>query len=153
MVLAAISLVGGVAVWVLAGRRPRASLAVLVATFAAAFLWIWPTFMGPMDRMTLVADFAQQVRREVPPQAPLFSFTSAGNSIIYYAEHPMSYLSEPQQVRAEMDRGRQFYLVCPDKQLPVLDSLPGLKRLFNEEDPWHPGEGYWLLEYPGQDAP
>jgi 4-amino-4-deoxy-L-arabinose transferase-like glycosyltransferase len=141
-----ICLVGGAAAAVLAVPQGlHRSLVALVATVAAAFLLAWVTVIGPLDRATTAAEFGRQVRREAPPDAPLFSFTGANNTVIFYAGRPIPILPTPDRVRQELARGRPFYLICYERNLEALGLAAGLTPVVHRTNPLRPSEGFWLF--------
>jgi len=149
-VLGAISIAGGVTTWVLAARRRLAgSLAVLLATFAAAFLWAGSTLIGPIDRSSRAVDFARHVRETVPDNVPLFAYRGTSNSVIFYVARPMPPLAAPAGAEKQMAAGQSFYVITDDRYLPQLETAPGLVRVYHEADPYRPEEGLWLLKAPG----
>ena len=125
--------------------RLRLSLAILVATVAVAFLVASSTLIGVTDRATVAAGFGRQVRREVPAGAPLYSFTDSNNTVIFYAARPIPILAGAESVQEELSRGRPFYLICHDKQVPLLPQSAAFAPVVHQEDPFRPGEGFWLL--------
>jgi hypothetical protein len=150
-VLGAISIAGGVTAWVLASRRRLAgSLAVLLATFAAAFLWAGSTLIGPIDRSSRAVDFARRVRETVPDNVPLFAYRGTSDSVLFYVARPMPFLADPAGAEKQMAAGQAFYVITDDKYLPQLESVPGLARVYHEADPYRPKEGLWLLMAPGR---
>jgi len=150
-VLGAMSIVGGAAAWVLASRRRLVgSLAVLLATFAATFLWAGSTLIGPIDRSSRAVDFARHVRELVPPDAPLHACRGTNNSVIFYVARPMPPLAGPAGVEKENAAGRTFYVITDDRYLPQLETVPGLVRVYHQADPYRPEEGLWLLKAPGR---
>jgi 4-amino-4-deoxy-L-arabinose transferase-like glycosyltransferase len=149
-VLGAMSIVGGVTTCVLAARRRLVgSLAVLLATFAAAFLWAGSALIGPIDRSSRAVDFARHVRETVPDTVPLFAYRGTSNSVIFYVARPMPFLADPAGAEKQMAAGQSFYVITDDKYLPQLESVPGLVRVYHEADPYRPKEGLWLLKVPG----
>jgi len=150
-VLGAMSIVGGVTTWVLAARRRLAgSLAVLLATFAAAFLWAGSALIGPIDRSSRAVDFARHVREIVPDNVPLFAYRGASNSVIFYVARPMPPLRAPAGAEKPMAAGQSFYVITDDRYLPQLETVLGLVRVYHEADPYRPEEGLWLLKAPGR---
>jgi len=147
--LAAIALLAfvgsGLAARFAASGRLHRSLAALVATFAAAFLLAWVTVIGPLDRATTAAEFGRQVRREAPPDAPLFSFTDVNNTVIFYAARPIAILPTPDRVRQELARGRPFYLICYETHLEALGDTAGLTPVVHLTNPLRPSEGFRLF--------
>jgi 4-amino-4-deoxy-L-arabinose transferase-like glycosyltransferase len=147
--LAAIALLafvgGGLAARFAASGRLHRSLAALVATFAAAFLLAWPTVIGPLDRATTAAEFGRQIRREAPPEAPLFSFADANNTVIFYAARPIAILPTPDRVRQELARGRPFYLICYETHLEALGDTAGLTPVVHLTNPLRPSGGFRLF--------
>jgi 4-amino-4-deoxy-L-arabinose transferase-like glycosyltransferase len=149
-VLGAISIAGGVAAWVLASRRRLVgSLAVLLATFAATFLWAGSMLIGPIDRSSRAVDFARHVRETVPDNVPLFAYRGTSNSVIFYVARPMPSLAAPAGAEKLMAAGQSFYVITDDRYLPQLETVPGLVRVYHEADPYRPEEGLWLLKAPG----
>jgi 4-amino-4-deoxy-L-arabinose transferase-like glycosyltransferase len=157
--LGCVAMVGGLLAWVLlAARRPAGllsrpassriagSLAVLVAAFAALFLITFTVFLGATDRASVAADFGRQVRQEVPANAPLYSFADTNNTVIYYAARPIPILPAAASVQEELSRGRPFYIICHDKQVPLLPQSAAFALVAQQEDPLHPGEGFRLLK-------
>jgi hypothetical protein len=145
-ILGGTAIVGGAVVCLLAVRRRlTAGLAVLVATFAVAFLWAWPTLMGPLDRATTALEFARQVRRQVPADMPLFSFAGANNMLVYQIQRPLVVLASPGTVQDQVGRGRPFYLICEERHLEALAPVAGLERVIHVPAPYQPREGYWLF--------
>lgn len=141
-----ICFVGGAAAAVLAVPQGlHRSLVALVATFAAAFLLAWPTIIGPTGGATTAAEFGRQVRREAPPEAPLFSFANANNTVIFYAARPIPLLPTPDQVRQELARGRPFYLICHEKNLEALGDTAGLAPVVHLTNPFRPSDGFRLF--------
>jgi 4-amino-4-deoxy-L-arabinose transferase-like glycosyltransferase len=150
-VLGAISAAGGVAAWVLAARRRLVgSLAVLLATFAATFLWAGSTLIGPIDRSSRAVDFARHVRETVPDNVPLFAYRGTSDSVIFYVARPMPALAAPVGAEKLMAAGQSFYVITDDRYLPQLETVPGLVRVYHEADPYRPKEGLWLLKAPGR---
>jgi 4-amino-4-deoxy-L-arabinose transferase-like glycosyltransferase len=144
--LAVIAFVGGGAAHALiAFRRTRGGLAVLIATFAALFLVASATLIGMADRASVAAGFGRQVRGEVPAGAPLYSFTDSNNTVIFYAGRAIPILPAAKSVREQLARGGRFYLVCRDKHLALLKEVAGLATVAHQEDPIRPGEGFSLL--------
>jgi hypothetical protein len=142
-----IFLVGGIATAMLTAEPGlHRSLAALVATIAAAFLLAMPTIIGPLDRATIAADFGRQIRSEVPADVPLFSFIDTNNTVIYYAERPIPILPAAASVQEEVSRGRTFYLICHDKQVPLLPQSAALAPVAHREDPLRTGEGFRLFK-------
>jgi 4-amino-4-deoxy-L-arabinose transferase-like glycosyltransferase len=142
--------VGGAAAAVLAVPQGlHRSLVALVATFAAAFLLAWATVIAPVDRATTAADFGRQVRRDVPPAAPLFSFVGSNNVIIYYSGRTIPILAGPDAVREELARRRPFYLVCPEKHAASLRGAAGLAPVIHLTAPFGRDEGFWLFRAGG----
>lgn len=133
--------------------RLRWSLAILIATFAAAFLAASPTLIRATDRATIAADFARQVRRQVPADAPLFSLVGSNNTVIFYAERAIPILPGPESVREEVARGRPFYVIVAGKHMALLPGALPLTPIIRVEDPLRPGEGFRLFEWPGPFAP
>ncbi|MCX5682289.1 MAG: glycosyltransferase family 39 protein [Planctomycetota bacterium] len=125
--------------------RVRLSLAILIGTFAAMFLAASCTLIGMTDRATVAADFGRQVRREVPADAPLFSLADSNHTVIYYAGRPIPILPAASSVQEELARGRPFYLICHDKQVPALKDVAGLASVARQEDRLRPDEGFQLL--------
>jgi len=147
-VLGGISAAGGAGACALALRqRPLGSLAVLVATVAAAFLWAWPTMVGPMDRATVAADFSREVRRHVAPDQPVFTFFGASASIVYYMERDLPVLADREAVEREMAAGRPFFLIVAEKHAASLGQVGGLEAVLHREDPFRTNEGYRLFEW------
>ena len=141
-----ICLVGGAVAAVLAVPQGlHRSLVVLVATFAAAFLLAWPTIIGPTGGATTAAEFGRHVRREAPPEAPLFFFADANNTVIFYAARPIPLLPTPDQVRQELARGRPFYLICCERDLEALGDTAGLAPVVHLTDPFRPSDGFRLF--------
>ena len=141
-----ICLVGGAVAAVLAVPQGlHRSLVVLVATFAAAFLLAWPTIIGPTGGATTAAEFGRHVRREAPPEAPLFFFADANNTVIFYAARPIPLLPTPDQVRQELARGRPFYLICYERDLEALGLTAGLAPVVHLTDPFRPSDGFRLF--------
>jgi len=142
-----ICLVGGVATAVLAVPQGlHRSLAVLVATIAAAFLLAMSTMIGPVDRSAVAADFGRKVRSEVPAEAPLFSYVGSNNTVIFYAERPIRILGGPDGVRQELARGRPFYLIVHGKHEGMIPQAADFTLVLREEDPIRPDEGFRLLK-------
>jgi 4-amino-4-deoxy-L-arabinose transferase-like glycosyltransferase len=149
-VLGVMSIAGGVAAWVLAARRRLVgSLAVLLTTFAVAFLWAGSALIGPIDRSSRAVDFARHVRETVPDNVPLFAYRGTSDSVIFYVARPMPLLADPAAAEKEMAAGQSFYVITDDRYLPQLETVPGLVRVYHEPDPYRPKEGLWLLKAPG----
>jgi 4-amino-4-deoxy-L-arabinose transferase-like glycosyltransferase len=145
-----LAVVGGAASIILAMRlRLGGSMAVLVATVAAVFLWTWPTLIGPLDRSRRAVDFARHVRQIVPDNVPLFAYRGTSNSVIFYVGRPMPPLADPAGVQRQMVAGQAFYVVTDDRYLPQLESTVGVARVHYEPDPYRPTEGLWLLKASG----
>jgi 4-amino-4-deoxy-L-arabinose transferase-like glycosyltransferase len=125
--------------------RLRVSLAILVATFAAMFLAASSALTGMTDRATIAAGFGRQVRQEVPAGAPLYSFADSNNTVIFYAARPIPILPATASVQQELSRGRTFYLICHDKQVPLLPQSAAFAPVVHQKDPFRPGEGFWLF--------
>jgi 4-amino-4-deoxy-L-arabinose transferase-like glycosyltransferase len=146
ILLALLAVPGSIVAFVYAHLgRVQLSLAILIATFAAMFLAASSTLIGVTDRATIASDFGRQVRQEVPPNAPLYSFTDSNNTVIYYAGRPIPILPAAASVQEELSRGRPFYIICHDKQLPLLPQSAALAPVIHREDPLRPGEGFQLL--------
>jgi len=149
--LGGMAIVGGVAAGVLAVRwRLGWSLAALVATFAAIFLWVSHSMIGPQSRASGAADFARVVRQVVPDGAPLFAYGRANQSVIFYVARPMPPLADPAGAEKQMAAGQAFYVITDDRYLPQLETVPGLVRVYHQADPYRPEEGLWLLKAPGR---
>jgi hypothetical protein len=149
-VLGAISIAGGVTAWVLASRRRLVgSLAVLLATFAVAFLWAGSALIGPIDRSSRAVAFARHVRETVPDNVPLFAYRGTSSSVIFYVARPMLPLTDLAGAEKQMAAGQSFYVTTDDRYLPQLETVPGLVRVYHEPDPYRPEEGLWLLKAPG----
>jgi 4-amino-4-deoxy-L-arabinose transferase-like glycosyltransferase len=129
--------------------RVRLSLAILIGTFAALFLAASSMLIGVTDRATIAADFGRQVRQEVPAGAPLYSFTDSNNrviyTVIYYAGRPIPNLPAAASVQKELSRNQPFYIICYDKQVPLLPQSAAFVPVVHQEDPLRPGEGFWLF--------
>jgi 4-amino-4-deoxy-L-arabinose transferase-like glycosyltransferase len=150
-VLGAVFIVGGVAASVLAARgRSVGGLAVLLAMFAAGFLWSGPTLIGPLDRASRAAEFARQVRQVVPEDAPLYGYRGAGNSVIFYLARPIPVLGDAASLRQKVLAGRTTYVITEDRYLPHLPTDVNLLRVLHVADPYRPGEGLWLLKAAGR---
>jgi 4-amino-4-deoxy-L-arabinose transferase-like glycosyltransferase len=152
-VLGVLGIAGGLAAFSLGMRRRLvAGQAVLFATFAAAFVWAWPTLIGPMDRVTTAAQFARQVRRIVPPDAPLFTFIEPHHTVVYYVERPLPVLRSTKDIRDRISQGEPFFLFCdekkPGKIQPVLRDVPALTPVLRMTNPYRPGETFWLFHWP-----
>jgi len=149
--LGGMAIAGGVAAGVLAVRwRLGWSLAALVATFAAIFLWVSHSMIGPQSRANGAADFARVVRQVVPDGAPLFAYGRANQSVIFYVARPMPPLGDPAAAEKQMAAGQAFYVITDDRYLPQLETVPGLVRVCHQADPYRPDEGLWLLKAPGR---
>jgi hypothetical protein len=149
-----ICVVGGAVAAVLAVPQGlHRSLIALVATFAAAFLLAWATVIGPLDRATTAAEFGRQVRREAPPEAPLFSFADDNNTVIFYAARPIAILPTPAEVRQELARGRPFYLICYEKNLEALGLAAGLAPVVHLTNPFRPSDGFRLFRGGAEERP
>ena len=156
-----IFIVGGAAAAVLAVPQGlHRSLVALVATFAAVFLVAWATVIGPLDRATTAAEFGRQVRREAPPEAPLFSFADANNTVIFYAARPIAILPTasppcggPDRVRQELARGRPFYLICYERDLEALGLAAGLAPVVRLTNPLRPSDGFRLFRGGAEERP
>jgi 4-amino-4-deoxy-L-arabinose transferase-like glycosyltransferase len=150
-VLGAVFIVGGVAASVLAARgRSVGGLAVLLAMFAAGFLWSGPTLIGPLDRASRAAEFARQVRQVVPEDAPLYGYPGAGNSVIFYLARPIPVLGDAGSLRQKVRAGRTTYVITEDRYLPHLPTDGNFLRVLHVADPYRPGEGLWLLKAAGR---
>jgi len=157
-ILGVVGIAGGLAALVLATRRRLvAGQVVLFATFAAAFVWAWPTLVGPMARATTAAQFARQVRRIVPPDAPLFTFIEPHHTVVYYVERPLPVLRSTKDIRDRISRGEPFFLFCDEKEpgeiQPVLRDVPALMPVLRMTNPYRPGETFWLFHWPADPKP
>jgi len=153
-VLGAVSLVGGAAATILARKGRRVGgMAVLLATFAVAWLLAWTTLTGPMDRSTVAARFGREVRAEVPPETPLWAYVSANNSVVFYVERPVPSLANLHALQEQTAAGRPFYLLATESDAPDLEAaVEGLEPRVRETCPWKPKEGYRLFYWPGRAA-
>lgn len=157
-VLGVLGIAGGLVALVLGVRRRLvAGQVVLFATFAAAFLWAWPTLVGPMARATTAAQFARQVRRIVPPDAPLFTFIEPHHTVVYYVERPLPVLRSTKDIRDRISPGEPFFLFCDEKEpgeiQPVLRDVPALTPVLRMTNPYRPGETFWLFHRPADPKP
>ena len=147
-VLGGISVAGGAAACVLAlRRRPLGSLAVLAATVAVAFVWAWPAMVGPMNRATAAADFSREVRRHVPPDQAVFTFSGPDNSIVYYMERDLPVLADRDAVEKKVAAGRPFFLIVAEKHAAALGPVGGLEAVLHKQDPFRTDEDRWLFEW------
>ena len=147
--IGAIIAVGCAAACVLALRRRRiGSMAALIVTLVAAFLWAWPTFMGPMDRSTTAAAFCREARARGAAQGDLWSFGPANASVVFYMQSNLPMLDKPEDVQARIAEGRPFSLIVPQKGMDALAAVAGLAEAWHQQDPMRPDEGYWLLQWP-----
>jgi 4-amino-4-deoxy-L-arabinose transferase-like glycosyltransferase len=155
MPLAVISAIGAVGcatacVLALRGRRV-ASLAALVVTVVAAFLWAWPTFVGPMDRSTTAAAFCREACAQAPADEPLYSYPAANGSVVFYMGRDLQVRDTPDEVRALVAQGRPFSIIVFGKFRDQLTGIAGLEEVMHHPDPVHPGEGWWLFRWtPGR---
>ena len=152
-VLGAVFIVGGVTAAVLSSRaRCVGAMAVLVAMFAAGFLWSGPTLIGPLDRASRAAEFARQVRQVVPDDAPLYGFRGTSNSVIFYMGRPIPVLGDAASVREKVAVGRTTFVMTDDKHLPQIPSDANFLNVLHVSDSYRPDEGMWLLKVPGRSA-
>jgi 4-amino-4-deoxy-L-arabinose transferase-like glycosyltransferase len=149
-VLGGIGAVGGAAACVLAlRRRLLGSLAVLVATVAVAFLWAWPTMVGPMNSATAGADFCREVRRHVAPDQALFAFSGANATTVYYMERDVPALDDLEAVEREAAAGRPFFLIVAERHGVPFGEVRGLEPVVHRQDPFHRDEDRWLFAWRG----
>jgi 4-amino-4-deoxy-L-arabinose transferase-like glycosyltransferase len=151
-ILGILGMTGGLAALVLGMRhRLLAGQAVLFATLAAAFVWAWPTLIGPMARPTTAANFARHVRQVVPPEAPLFAFIEPNHTVVFYLDHPLPVLASAKEVRDKIDEGAPFFLLCDEKHpgeaRQALGNPPGLTLVLNITNPYRPEETFWLFHW------
>ncbi|HUU30628.1 MAG TPA: phospholipid carrier-dependent glycosyltransferase, partial [Phycisphaerae bacterium] len=156
--LGVLGIAGGLAALVLAARRRLiAGQAVLFATFTAAFLWAWPTLIGPMARPTTAADFARHVRQVVPPEAPLFAFIEPNHTVVFYLDRPLPVLASAKEVQDKIDEGHPFYLLCDEKHPgeveQMLGNVRGLTPVLHITNPYRPQETFWLFRWPANASP
>jgi 4-amino-4-deoxy-L-arabinose transferase-like glycosyltransferase len=146
--------VGSAAACVLAFRRRLvAGFVTLVVALAAVFVSAWPTFMGPMDGMTMVAGFAREVRTTVPADAPLYDFPDASGTLVYYVERRIVGLTKPEDVQAKVAEGRPFYLIAAEDHSKQLADIPGLRPVLHRTNIFWPDEGIWLFYFAGSPPP
>jgi len=149
-ILGTLGMTGGLAAFFLGVRRRLvAGQAVLFATLAAAFLWAWPTLIGPMARPTTAMNFARHVRQVVPPEAPLFAFIEPNHTVVFYLDRPLPVLASAKEVRDKIDEGTPFYLLCDEKHRgeikQALGNVRGLAPVLSVSDPYRPEETHWLF--------
>jgi 4-amino-4-deoxy-L-arabinose transferase-like glycosyltransferase len=152
-VLGVLGIAGGLTALVLAARRRLvAGQAVLFATLAAAFVWAWPTLIGPMARPTTAANFARYVRQVVPPEAPLFAFIEPNHTVVFYLDHPLPVLASAKEVRDKIDEGDPFFLLCDEKHpgevQQMLGNVHGLAPVLSVSNPYRLHETFWLFRWP-----
>jgi 4-amino-4-deoxy-L-arabinose transferase-like glycosyltransferase len=174
LAISVIGLLGGGLTWFLARRRLlHVGLAALAVTFAAAYLWSWPTLQGPMDRAQVAATFGRQVRAAVG-DAPVFAFNGTNATVIFYAGRSMPEIPPPPPGFPSGDgvfnpdsaeRGwlirmqnlnlpaGPWFLVCAEKNLDDLGRWrSSFEPVLHEVDPWHRDGGFWLLKHAGRPA-
>jgi len=149
-ILGILGMAGGLAALFLGVRRRLvAGQAVLFVTFAAAFVWAWPTLVGPMARPTTAANFARHVRQVVPPEAPLFAFIEPNHTVVFYLDRPLPVLASAKEVRDKIDKGDPFFLLCNEKHpgevKQMLGNVRGLAPVLSVPDPYRPEETHWLF--------
>jgi 4-amino-4-deoxy-L-arabinose transferase-like glycosyltransferase len=149
-ILGILGMAGGLAAFFLGVRhRLVAGQAVLFATLAAAFVWAWPTLIGPMARPTTAANFARYVRQVVPPEAPLFAFIEPNHTVVFYLDHPLPVLASAKEVQDKIDEGNPFFLLCDEKHpgevKQMLGNVRGLAPVLSVPDPYRPEETHWLF--------
>jgi 4-amino-4-deoxy-L-arabinose transferase-like glycosyltransferase len=149
-VLGVLGIAGGLAALVLAVRRRLvAGLAVLFATFTAAFLWAWPTLVGPMNRSAAAAEFARRVREIAPPNAPLFALVDPNHTVVFYVERPLPVLASTEEVQNKIREGHPFYLLCDEKHPgeveQMLGNVRGLTPVLHVTNPFRPGETHRMF--------
>jgi hypothetical protein len=149
-VLGVLGIAGGLAALVLAARRRLiAGQAVLFATFTAAFLWAWPTLIGPMDRSAPAANFARQVREMVPADAPLFAFIDPNHTVLFYLDRTLPVLQSAEDIQKTADQRAPFFLLCDEKHRgeieQTLGNVRGLAPVLSISDPYRPEETHWLF--------
>jgi len=112
------------------------SLAALVGGILLAVLAAWSTFIGPLEAGTAKARFAAEVRRLVPPGAPLYGYNDTDSQVIYYSGRAMTLLPGGPAVDKLIAHGQPFYLVCiaghgepePAAQFERLHSEPNSRQ-------------------------
>ena len=149
-VLGLVGLAGGSATLVLAARgRLMAGQAALFAALAAAFLWAWPTLIGPMDRSAPAANFARQVREMVPADAPLFAFIDPNHTVLFYLDRTLPVLQSAEDIQKTADQRAPFFLLCDEKHRgeieQTLGNVRGLAPVLSISDPYRPEETHWLF--------
>ena len=152
-ILGILGMAGGLAALFLGVRRRLvAGQVVLFVTFAAAFVWAWPTLVGPMARPTTAANFARHVRQVVPPEAPLFAFIEPNHTVVFYLDHPLPVLASAKEVRDKIDEGDPFFLLCDEKHpgevKQMLGNVHGLAPVLSVSDPYRLHETFWLFRWP-----
>jgi len=152
-VLGILGIAGGLVALVLGVRRRLvASQVVLFATLAAAFVWAWPTLIGPMDRSATAANFARQVREWVPAEAPFFAFSDPNHTVLFYLDRTLPVLRSAEDVQKTADRRAPFFLLCDEKHRgeieQALGKVLGLAPVLSISDPYRPEETFWLFHWP-----
>jgi len=157
-ILGILGMTGGFAAFLL-GMRHRlvAGQVVLFATLAAAFVWAWPTLIGPMARPTTAANFARHVRQIVPPEAPLFAFIEPNHTVVFYLDRPLPVLASVKEVQDKIGEGDPFFLLCNEKHSgevkQMLGNVRGLTPVLNITNPYRLHETFWLFCWPANTPP
>jgi len=154
VVLGAILVAGSlVASWATLRRRFAASLAALLVTAVAAFLWSGPALLAPLDRSTFEAGFARKVKESVPPGATVYAVHGANGTLVFYSERTIGLVNSEAEIRERMAAGCPFYLIALDKDAKEVQIPDGLRTVYHVDNRCEPPHSEALWFWPGATAP
>ena len=144
---------GGWLSYRLAGRRPGWSMSIVLTMTALTFMWAWPMVIGPMDRSNNAVEFAEEVRRIVPPDQNLYAHPDANHTLVFYLDRRVQSLARARDVQAAIARGQPFYVICDAKHFRSLAAVPELWCIHDKRDHNNPEEGFFLWVWPRPPGP
>lgn len=138
--------VGGVVAAVLAVRRRLVEgQAVLFAAVLVAFPVAWIGLGGPFDKAGLGRQFARQVNRLVPAEAPVFFYGEANASVIFYADRTIPLVGGPEGLQQAAEGGGPLFVIGRTCAPPTAMTAMRWESLACETAPGHADKGFWLF--------